>query len=92
MQPAWNCYAFESYRTPAIPLESFDFALKEYAWNRQKQQLHIVLENGTDTNQFQVGITAVIEGAKGIKNYYALKHSSEKPDFHVLDSFILERD
>lgn len=91
LQPAWNCYYFENYRTPAAPQESFDFLLMEFAWNRRSQQIHIVLENRTDTSHFQVGLTAVIEGVTGSKGYFALKHCNDKPDFHDSNSFILER-
>ena len=37
----------------------------------------------------RLAISAVIESAEGKASYWALKHSSEKPDFHHPDSFAL---
>ncbi len=88
--PAWNCFIFDSYRIPKAPRECFDFPLKEFSWDRKKRELFIEIENSTGQNQFRIGITAVIESEIG-KDYYALKHCADKPDFHVLESFILER-
>ena len=38
----------------------------------------------------RIGLSTVIEAANGTLSYWALKHPSEKPDFHHADSFVLE--
>jgi len=38
----------------------------------------------------RLGLSAVIETAKGDMNYWALAHPSARPDFHHPDSFVLE--
>lgn len=38
----------------------------------------------------RIGLSAVIEAADGSLSYWALKHHSERPDFHHADSFALE--
>jgi hypothetical protein len=38
----------------------------------------------------RLGLSAVLEGIDGELSYWALKHPSEKPDFHHPDSFVLE--
>lgn len=38
----------------------------------------------------RLGLSAVLEAVGGELSYWALKHPSEKPDFHHPDSFVLE--
>lgn len=38
----------------------------------------------------RLGLSAVIEATDGSLSYWALKHPSDKPDFHQPDSFALE--
>jgi hypothetical protein len=38
--------------------------------------------------KWELGLSAVLEEQDGIKSYWALAHSSEKPDFHARDCFI----
>jgi hypothetical protein len=35
-----------------------------------------------------LGATAVVEYRDGTKDYWALAHKGEKPDFHVRESFV----
>jgi hypothetical protein len=37
----------------------------------------------------RLGVTAVIEDQAGVLSYWALKHPSEKPDFHHADGFVI---
>lgn len=37
---------------------------------------------------WDLGLSAVIEERDGTKSYWALTHSSEKPDFHARDCFV----
>jgi hypothetical protein len=38
----------------------------------------------------RLGVTAVIEDMAGVLSYWALKHPSEKPDFHHADGYTIE--
>lgn len=38
---------------------------------------------------WRLGLSAVIEEKSGARSWWALKHVSDKPDFHQLDSFML---
>lgn len=38
----------------------------------------------------RLGVTAVIEDKAGVLSYWALKHPSEKPDFHHADGFTIK--
>ena len=91
----WAAYAFHSYRyggpldddrfTPAISLKS------------ENDCLDLIAVVGLDrlpANKpgqiLQLGLSAVIEETDGKLSYWALKHPSDKPDFHHPDSFALE--
>ena len=38
----------------------------------------------------RLGLSTVVEDAQGVKSYWALRHPAAKPDFHHVDSFVLE--
>lgn len=38
-------------------------------------------------NGLQIGLAAVLEHDDGALSHWALQHSTERPDFHVRDSF-----
>jgi hypothetical protein len=40
----------------------------------------------------RLGLAAVIEDRARVLSYWALKHPTEKPDFHHADSFVVELD
>lgn len=41
--------------------------------------------------RLEIGLTTVVLFNDGQKKYFALKHVSDKPDFHQFDSFIIHR-
>lgn len=84
----WAAYAFERYREGSKPLNvSPDLTLTQGA-SRLELQATVPCEGGS----LRIGISAVVEDATGSLSYWALKHSSGKPDFHQADSFALELD
>jgi hypothetical protein len=38
----------------------------------------------------RLGLTSVVEDARGILSYWALSHGADRPDFHQPDSFGFE--
>lgn len=89
LQPAWNCYVFESYRAPQPPQASKDFEILSLTWSGS--ELKVELENRSAFTKFNAGITAIIKDKHNQTHYFALKHAGTKPDFHLQDSFILQR-
>ena len=86
---AWNCYHFAGYRFPQPPMPSTDFELQRYIIGTN--QLEMSLTNKSPFRQFNVGLTSVIKNKNNQLTYFSLKHESGKPDFHVADTFILQR-
>lgn len=88
--PAWACYEFTDYRLPRPPVPSFGFELNRFTWD-PKGALVVELINQTRHKEFHIGLTAVVVLKDGSKAYFALTHSGESPDFHLSQSFILQR-
>jgi hypothetical protein len=94
---AWAAYHFTGYREGMAPLmkgaapqtaqkigsDSFELlATIDLSW-LAKSSVGIGL---------RLGLAAVIEDRARVLSYWALKHSSEKPDFHHADSFVVALD
>ena len=91
----WAAYRFRAYRdgeplddaalTPNISVEQAADRLRLAATIRL-DHLPVIQPGAT----LRIGLTAVIEATDGSLSYWALKHPSDKPDFHHADSFALE--
>jgi hypothetical protein len=91
LTPAWNGYEFTEYRKPQPPEATADFVLKAMSWNSEQKHLIVRLENNSGYQKFQAGLTAILQEKSGNKHYYAVAHKGPKPDFHLSESFILQR-
>lgn len=89
LEGAWNCYHFAGYRFPQPPQASNDFEIEKMLW--KPNQFEVVLKNKSNFRQFNVGLTVVIKNKKNQTTYFALKHESAKPDFHLASGFALQR-
>jgi hypothetical protein len=90
----WAIYAFTDYRQPApislthVPTidppqrSATAFAL----------QAHFTLEPPLIKQPLIMGVSAIIQTTDGQRHFYALRHCSTKPDFHMRASFIVEMD
>lgn len=90
-QPAWNAFAFTSYRAPQPLRETTDFAVLDMSWGNSPQHLRVKVENRSPYRAFQVGLTAVLQEKNQNKHYCSLAHKGAQPDFHRADGFILLR-
>ncbi len=91
----WAAYRFRAYRdggpldneafTPNISIEHVADRLRLAAMVRL-DRLSVIQPGAT----LRIGLAAVIEATDGSLSYWALKHPSDKPDFHHADSFTLE--
>jgi hypothetical protein len=89
----WAAYAFRAYRDP-LPLEHDKFDPVVAARRRAgalELDAHIRLDQLAGIpkrGSFRLGLSAVLEDARGKLSYWALVHAPGKPDFHSLDSLI----
>ncbi len=86
----WAAYGFSAYRQGGTPL---DCPAPRIAVRRSATELEVeaavpALARGT----MRVGFSAVVEETDGTFSYWALRHASDKPDFHHAASFALELD
>ncbi len=91
LNPAWNSYEFATYREPQPPKATADFNLRAVSWSSEQKHLIVRLENQSGVTKFHAGLTAILQEKSGIKHYYAAAHRGPKPDFHLPESFILQR-
>ena len=97
----WNFYQFGSYRADSktedrvreVKLGSNSMKFGDLFEADLEIDLSEVPElHDAKLQDLLVGLTAVIETLDGKKSYWALTHCSEKPDFHLRESFKVQED
>lgn len=84
---AWAAYGFDGYRRGMRPLETpAPFIVTRHAPGMFVLTVDLALPTGTSG---RLGLSAVVQGVDGMISYWALRHPSDKPDFHHPDSFVL---
>ncbi len=89
----WNVYHFDSYRQGMkIVLPHVQTSpIRSHANSECRHEISFALEfeklqiNGP----LALGLTAVVEFQDGHKEYWAISHKSEKPDFHLRSTWEL---
>jgi hypothetical protein len=91
---AWAAYQFTGYRAGMSPLAE---ASSQALWRTGDDSLalSVILESewfagDSPGGAVRLGCSAVIESASGGLSYWALRHPSEKPDFHDAGGFVVE--
>ena len=88
----WNAYGFSDYREGMRREEGIRLVgLPHLEANDSRCVCKFTLDLGSllmPNSEWSVGATAVIEMADGNKSYWAIRHSTEKPDFHKSESFV----
>lgn len=86
----WNVYEFSNYRQPQPPQPSKTFQVRRLCWEltaddgRSGQMAAEVECLGVPLQNFEYNLCAVIP-FEGGHQYYSIRHSGEKPDFHRRD-------
>jgi hypothetical protein len=84
----WAAYRFASYRQD---MRDAEVAAPQIATLRTEAllELHAIVIAEPPTQTLEIALSVVIEERNGRKSYWALKHPSDRPDFHHADSFAL---
>ena len=81
----WAGYAFDGYRSGMRPLEELEAPMitldRDAGGGRWSVRVAVNVGRFKGTRT-RLALAAVIEGADGRLGYWALRHPSEKPDFH----------
>jgi hypothetical protein len=95
----WNLYVFDHYREGMRWVDRAQAPLRGHEISSQLDratwQAHLPSEGSVEVAQILaspslvLGATAVIEYQDGTREYWALTHAGEKPDFHIRESFRL---
>jgi hypothetical protein len=84
---AWAAYQFANYRAGMAALAETPTGA-QWRSGEDSLELHVILE--VPEGGLRVGCSAVLETSAGALSYWALRHPSEKPDFHDAAAFIVE--
>ena len=91
----WAAYRFSGYRSGMVVAEEIGEPRLQARPSSERYELQVALAlDGVpglpgDAN-WRLGLSAVIEDARGRLSYWALAHPPGKPDFHHSDCFALE--
>jgi hypothetical protein len=91
----WAYYHFQAYRQPSAGSLRLQ-PLEPLLWIRNDHQLllHVKIPLyqtfTAERCDLRYGLTAVLHLKSGEKQYWALEHAGEKPDFHLAASFVGE--
>jgi hypothetical protein len=87
----WAAYAFDRYREGMRKRD--DVRALRIAVRRRERTLDLEASIAAPDLQpagpLSVALAAVVEETDGTMSYWALKHGSEKPDFHQRGGFVL---
>jgi hypothetical protein len=91
----WNVYAFKSYRHADMREES---AFTQIPFEFKRTETGPSLDISIDLSpifppdkSLQIGISAIIQTTDSNKTYWALKHPGSQADFHLRESFVIEK-
>jgi hypothetical protein len=88
----WNIYRFDGYRQGMCREEAFDTLPIDLSLTQNTLQLALDIDldrMNLSGRPIRLAISAVLVAKGGVKTYWALTHSANKPDFHHPDTFLL---
>lgn len=90
---SWNFYNFDSYRNPSEAREEkrvTKIGFKKINEDHGITRLEVIvpIQSLNLKGRLELSLNSVIEFKNKEKAYFAIKHVSDKPDFHQRDSFI----
>lgn len=88
----WAAYRFSGYRAGMAPLTGIRPPRIELTTHADRLLLsaEVALPTHLGAGGLRLGLTAVVEDARGALSYWALAHPGDRPDFHQPDSFGFE--
>jgi hypothetical protein len=90
----WAGYAFSGYRDgmskPDMAPVWIDPAVIDGGFEMRVELDLSTLSGLPHDGAWRMAVTAIVEEKSGAKSYWSLAHAPGKPDFHHLDSFVLD--
>ncbi len=84
----WNSYSFESERTGMKPSPIVCRVHQTFNNAGEDPVAKIGFQFDLDVLPFDIGVAAVVAWKDGLIEYYSLKHSADRPDFHNRQDWI----
>ena len=82
----WAAYAFDGYRSGMRPLDTAPPSSRLVAG---ADTIELLVSLPLPPQEWNIGLSAIIEDAQGAISYWAICHPSDKPDFHHPGGFAL---
>ena len=90
----WNVYHMDAYRRTGFREET---AISDLLFEFKQQTDELSLGLSVDLTpiicieqNFQMGITSIIQTKEGNETYWALAHPGQQADFHLRESFVIK--
>ena len=92
---AWAAYPFSAYREGMAPLMKGAPPMLRLHTGEDHLDLEVTVDlswlvRSASGVGLKLGLSAVVEDRAQVLSYWALKHPSEKPDFHHADGFAID--
>ena len=90
---SWNVYRFADYRTgmeaePRVPMPTIRRE-DDGGWQVLDASIDVGGIDALASGPLEGGLAAILETHDGRLSHWALRHGSERPDFHQRDSFVV---
>ena len=88
----WNLYSFSNYRTGQsleTRIHKMNHEILESNSTCHRSKITLDVSNFLPETLIPIGLTAVIEHRDSSKTYWAIRHCSDQPDFHIRESFLI---
>lgn len=82
----WQAFEFEAYREIAVPADTVLVSGRSDTDTRDQCNINCTIDIEHPrfvTSDWYISPTAVLKDLQGKLHYYALSHSTERPDFHL---------
>jgi hypothetical protein len=89
----WALYSFDDYRSGMKNETSIKIEISEFRISSESAEFRVslaLIDSALAGRDLEASPTAGIENKSGAISYWAMKHASDKPDFHDRASFIVK--
>jgi hypothetical protein len=84
----WNIYSFDSYRQGMAPAQDLAAKLTQHEMQSDRALFVIQITGPLPAGVLWTSLTAVIQFIDGTTTHWALRHGSDRADFHDKSTFI----
>ncbi len=84
----WNCYRFENYRQPVLPVVCYDYEIQNISVAAGTLECSVLGKSVLPG--IEASLCVIVRTANGT-HFFSTAHAGSKPDFHNRGSFTVRR-